>query len=106
MGGTTVDLEKTMSEPRKCDKDLVWPAEKFRWSKHGKFHTIRHVMAYNSLSQMWGFYNINQLRDAPTYVRPDKCLKPTERWHGFTTWYYGSNKEVRLHIFARLEPGS
>ncbi len=105
MGGVNLDLEKTMAEPEYRDSDWNWPAEKFNKKKHSQFYRVVKVFAYDSLNENWGYYYLGRLRDVPTYVTPERPMTRKEREAPFETYDCAKRRKVRLHMFARIEPG-
>ena len=105
MGHTEVDLEATMAEPSHSDRDRVWPPEKFNRRKHSQFFRLVSVFAYNEISGHWGIYKLGHLHQVPTWVRPEKDLTRKQRRTPVETFYFKKQKDVKLYIFSRIEPG-
>ncbi len=105
MGGIEVDLEETMAEPEHSDRDRVWPAEKFRWRKHTQLYRVIWVFAYDSRRKKWGFFNLGRLKLVPDYIRPERPMTREEREAPFDTYCFKRKRKLRLHFFARCEPG-
>ncbi len=105
MGGTRVDLEATMDETEYRYSDWNWPAETFNKKKHSQFYCVIQVFAYDSLNECWDYFNLGRLREVPTYVTPERPMTRKEREAPFETYDYAKSRKVRLHVFARIEPG-
>ena len=88
-----------------ADRQLVWAGGEFDEARHSRLHRMYEVLAYNSINQKWGLYDLCTLRDIPHYLVPDRALSRRERLRGYVTMCVTKRRLVRLHFFARIEAG-
>lgn len=78
---------------------------RFDYGEDQALANLVHVVAYNALTDRWGIYNLDTLREIPTYLVAHRDLTRAERQTAFETRIKTNGRIVQLYFFARVEPG-